>query len=82
MGWISNFLLRWRIARDARRAEYLKTLAAMTPGYQWILVRAGTSEQARSPMLSLQELRDWFNEYYTGFKIVHIDEDNKIVFYE
>ncbi len=82
MQWLNDWLLRWRIAREARRENFLKALANRTPGFQWIIVKAGTPEQSRSPMLSVAELRDWFREYYPGCKIVQLDEVNKILFYE
>jgi len=82
MQWLETLLLRWRIAREARRENYLRALANRTPGFQWILVKAGTDTQSRSPMLSMTEVREWFREYFPGSKIVEFDEVNKIIFYE
>lgn len=82
MKWLDTILNRWRIAREARRENYLKALANAKPGHQWILAQAGTDIQARSPMLADDEIRDWFREYMPGRRIVELDEKNKIVFYE
>lgn len=81
MKWITDFFRRWQIAREARRENYLRHLAIAKPGFQWIIVKAGTDVQARSPMLAMDEIRDWFREFYPNCTIVHIDEDNKVVFY-
>lgn len=82
MKWLSDFFRHWRIAREARRENYLKALANAKPGFEWILCQAGTEITARSPMLALDEIRDWFRDYFPGRRIVVLDEKNKIVFYE
>lgn len=82
MKWLTDLLDRWRIARDARHENYLRQLAISRPGFEWILVRAGSDIQSRSPMLGADEIRDWFREFYPHNRIAVIDHENKIVFYE
>lgn len=80
--WLTRWLVDRKLAKIKRQEEFARAYAIAHPGFQWIVVRAGTAEQARSPMLEPNEIREWFHEEYSGHRIVEIDHHNKIIFYE
>lgn len=82
MTLITRLLARFEMMRAAAREARLRALAAAKPGFEWLIVKAGTAIKSRSPMLATDEMRDWFREEFPNARIVHVDNDNKIVFYE